>query len=208
MDIDMRKINAQWVFLIILALWIPVLCFANESEAQSIAEETEIVDAVDYEFVCPPAPENVGHGLMFNIWAGGVLLVWVFGGLFSSAITIVAIWHSLRFNYQLYITHGQFAFWTVSESTKDWDRRYEIAKELKYLSKNSSDDVDMTFLAWWPAIIVLLICWAAVAIGGFLWPAVFIAGFPFFVIRTIARKKRKKVVFIDKLKDKETNGLV
>ena len=194
----MERINAQWVFLIILMLWIPALCFGYK------------VDGVDYPG--PPIPETVEaeHGLMFYIWGWGVIACWVVCGIIAFVVTVIGLTQSLRFNYHLYITHGQFAFWSVDEGGKTWNQRKEVAEKLKFLTKNSepTTDTDLLFLAWWPLNLLVLAVWAAFAIGGLIWPIVLFAGLPFFSIRLIAYRKRKKVVFIDKLKDNETNGLV
>lgn len=193
----MKRLNAQWIFLIILMLWIPMLCFGYAVNGA--------------EFVGPPAPEPVEQGIMFLIWCWGVMACWVIGGLIASVLSVIGLIHSLRFNYHLYITHGQFAFWTVDEGSKTWNQRKQVAEGLKFLKgdKNSKvNDADLMFLAWWPVNLVCLGLWAVFAIGGFIWPIALFAGLPFFTIRALAYKKRKKVVFIDKLKDKETNGIV
>ena len=195
----MKRINAQWVFLIILMLWIPALCFGYE------------VDGVDYPG--PPIPETVEaeHGLMFYIWGWGVIACWVAGGAIAFILSAVGLIQSLRFNYHLYVTHGQFAFWTVDEGGKTWNQRKEVAEKLKFLTRGGKTelaDTDLMFLAWWPVSLVCLTVWTAFAISGFLWPIVLFAGLPFFTIRLIAYRKRKKVVFVDKLKDNETNGIV
>jgi len=177
-------------------LWIPVLAFGYE------------VNGV--EFSGPPAPEPTEYGLLFQIYAWTALACFVVGGIISSILTIGGIWNSLKFNYHLYVTHGIFAFWTVDEGSKAWNQRQEIAKKLKVITEEStiSDDTEITFLAWWPVLIIIVVVWFVAVIGSALWPVVLFLGLPFFLIRTIALRARKKQVFVDKLKDKETNGLV
>lgn len=178
-------------------LWIPVLAFGYEVNGE--------------EFAGPPAPEPVQRGLMYLIYKWGVIASWLVGGVMCAGLTFVALWHSMRFNYHLYVTHGQFAFWAVEEGSKTWDKRKEIGIKIKCIKENASDSsasADILFLAWWPAILVMLFCWAVAAVAGIVWPLILFAGLPYFVIRTIAYKKRKKVVFVDKLKDNDTNGLI
>ena len=190
----MKRINAQWVFLIILMLWIPVLAFGYE------------VNGV--EFVGPPAPEPVKHGIMYLIWAYVAIGCAGATGLMALILTVGGLWTSLKFNYHLYVIHGQFAFWTVDEGTKEWNNRTEVGKKIGEIKDNGRQDTDMTFLAWWPVLIVIVCVWFLAAVGSALWPVVLFLGLPFFLIRTIAKGRRKKQVFVDKLKDNDTNGLV
>jgi hypothetical protein len=179
-------------------LWIPVLAFAGYE-----------VDGVMYSG--PPVPEPVESALMWLIYKWGVRISWFFGSLFCAGLTFVCLWHSMRFNYHLYITHGQFAFWAVDEGSDDWNKRKEIGIKVKCIKENATDSsagADILFLSWWPAILVMLLIWGVGFCGGLLWPLILFGGLPYFAIRAIAQKKRRKVVFVDKIKDNDTNGFV
>jgi len=175
-------------------LWIPVLAFGYE------------VDGVQYSG--PPVPEPVAEGILFQIWAWGAIGCLAACGIVALILTVGGIQASLKFNYHLYVTHGQFAFWTVEKDTKLFKNRLDVALKIGQVKEAGKQDTDLTFLAWWPVLIVLAAVWFIGAVGSILWPAVLFLGLPFFTIRTIAFKRRKKQVFVDKIKDNDTNGFI
>lgn len=192
----MKRIDAQWVFLFILMLWIPVLAFGGYE-----------VDGVMYSG--PPVPEPSEHGIMFWIYGWGVVGCLGACGIIALILTVGGLQASLKFQYHLYVTHGQFAFWTVDTNTQLFKNRLDVAKTLKLVKEDTeSEDTELTFVCWWPVLIIIGIVWIVGAIASFLWPVVLFLGLPFFLIRSIAFKKRKKQVFVDKIKDNDTNGFV
>lgn len=200
----MKRINAQWVFLIILALWIPVLCFADETvgpEQETVVEETIVVSD---NFGPPYEPEE--SSLIFTIWAWGVVGVGVVGGIFGICSAAMLLFYSFKLNYHLYIEHGEFAFWFSSSETQDIkERRRNI---IKTHFKNYSDPEDADMLGWWCCWLFMALGTILIAGGAILWPILLVGFAPFFIVRAVAFNKRRKKVFQDKLKGNETNGIV
>lgn len=198
----MKRINAQWIFLIILALWIPALCFADETveEEQTVVEETIVVSDT---FGPPYEPED--SSLAFTIWAWGVMVVGVLASIFGIISALLILFYSFKLNYHLYIEHGEFAFWFADESSESKLRRRNVIKD--HFKKGSDpDDADM--LGWWCCWLFMLLGSAIIAVGALLWPILIVGTAPFFLVRAVAFNKRRKKIFQDKLKGNETNGLV
>ena len=200
----MKRINAQWVFLIILALWIPVLCFADETvgpEQETVIEETVVVSD---NFGPPYEPEE--SPLTFTIWAWGVVGVAVVGSVFGILSALMMLFYSFKLNYYLYIEHGEFAFWFSSNDSQDRKERRRNIVTAHFKKGSDPDDADM--LGWWCCWIFMALGTIFIAAGAVLWPILLVGFAPFFIVRTIAFNKRRKKVFQDKLKGNETNGIV
>ena len=209
----MKRINAQWVFLIILALWIPVLCFADEtieSEQETVIEETIVVSDV---YGPPYEPKETS--LIFEIWAWGVIGVASGGGLWMLFLIGIMMWCSIKLNYHLYVTHGQFAFWfsksDTDELTQFRNNRREVYRNYckkKKIDTDESNIDDSDMLGWWCCWLFLVIGIVGVGVVAILWPVAVILLGPFLLVRYVAIRKRKKQVFQDKLKGNETNGII
>ena len=217
----MKRINAQWTFLIILALWIPVLCFADESDPQLIdtieMEQGEYrIWETDPNFVGPPAPDPASEEVSWNelptwkkIYYAGIMFIFLAGGFSLLFSVLTMMWYSLKINYYLYINHGEFAFWFSGSDYEVQERRREIYQEYcKSRFNNVNDPSDADMLGWWCAWLLLILGTIILVIVSLLWPLAVIGFAPAIFVRAIAYKKRKKQVFQDKLKGNETNGVV
>ena len=210
----MRRVNPQWVFLIILTLWIPVLCFADESESMPLAENIiaekienmnrmqgirEITQARMHErnqIEAAQAEVDAEPWLPFVIYKWGLLIAGILGAVFAVGGTVVMIWKSMRFNYYLYVEYGEFAY-AKTDSSSESNRREEVAKKYNFDFKDVDD------YAWFVALGYSALACVVLTIMVFLWPIALIVLGPELFTMAIAYRKRKKMVFEKKLKGED-----
>lgn len=103
------------------------------------------------------------------------------------------IWDSLRFNYYHYLKYGEFVlFWGDNDGDPELrEQRKGIAKKLK---------IDAYFVSWFAALSRSVVVFIGFVLTACLWPITFILVMPLGIVRLIGYRKRKKVVFTQKLK--------
>ena len=108
----MKRINAQWVFLIILALWIPVLCFADDTAQDKVAhlQHMEQLKAGVYEQKQVQEKIDSNPTIPMKIYSVGLIIFAGLGAALILGITVSVLWESIKFNYYLYVTNGTFCF--------------------------------------------------------------------------------------------------
>ncbi len=208
----MRRINPQWVFLIILTLWIPVLCFADESESTSIDEEliaekienlerlrhiSEVAQERRLEQeemqIAKDSESSTLETVAMNIYGWGFIIFGTALAIYGIVGTAVALWKSCKFNYHLYIEYGEFAYGKATNLDEE-HMRDEIAKKIKYETKDTDD------YSWFRAVGFSLLGLLILTLCAILWPiALFVFG-PELLTSAVAYRKRKKMIFEKKLK--------
>ena len=146
--------------------------------------------------------------LIFSIWAYGLQVAAIISGITFLVMAYVGLSYSIRFNYHLYIKHGEFSLIGTDDLEKR-EHRKEIADFL-IEEKKSKMAADFGDAPWLLMIFLLGLVAACLLIATILWPISFIGFGPFGLIKLVAYKKRKKQIFIDKLegvkRDKNSGG--
>lgn len=201
--------------LIIIALWIPLLCFANETdvvtEQQLVIQETidnlqrmKTLRESTSARLEEPVEEDSGPWLITTIYLNGVLYVGVVAVFLIAVFTAVSIIKSVVFNYYLFIEHGEYAF--MKEDVEDYNRDY---LERDVISKSRMLNIkEVKDYPWFSALMVSGQGIFVVTLFVLLWPiAIFLFG-PNALVWLVTLRKRKKKVFEKKLKGEMSNGTV
>ena len=92
----MKRINAQWVFLIILALWIPTLCVADDVVLDKVAKLQQMEELKTIVHEQKQAQEKLysePHTLT-KIYGIGLVIFGALGGTLAIGIAVSAFWES------------------------------------------------------------------------------------------------------------------
>lgn len=120
--------------------------------------------------------------------------------LFETCAIVWSVWsfvQSLRFSYHLYIKTGMLAFAGLSSEDENYfskrDARDNMRQELELPDAWHA----YTWLGCCLQLIVLCVCAAA---GAMLWPVTVVVFFPMAGVLILGREKRRKQIFLDRLK--------
>lgn len=106
------------------------------------------------------------------------------------------LFSSLKLNYYYYIKHGQVVLFCDVSTEHDYKAR------IKKIAKEHNIWFDHEFLPWIQAFIFSIISCVVIFLLALIWPITSITVLPLFIVKLIAYRKRKKIVFLQKLEGK------
>lgn len=209
--------------LIILALLVPMLSFANESEPMSVEEEvlsqgessSEITEKLEQLQRVQAAVETVQANKAEESEPHWIGKVWVWGAIvFSALATTMSFvllfgmgWRCIRFNYHYYVEYGDYRLgWALDSGERT--KIHFILNKLGY--KSTTDDISTDYMdtSWFGFLAMWLLGTAVMALGALLWPITLIVFGPNILTELVAHIPRKKKIFEKKLKGEMKNGSV
>lgn len=108
----------------------------------------------------------------------------------SSLFSLWMIFQSLKFNYYHYIKFGEFVVLIPSKGT-------EAERDMQMISRETGVDED--YAAWLFTLLLCSLVTGAGQIASVIWPISLVVILPMTLVWLLARTKRKKAVFVDKL---------
>ena len=111
------------------------------------------------------------------------------------ATTAYILFYSLRLNYHHYLKHGYFVFFCDGTAGAMYDQIESIAKKHNIW-------LDPEFLPWVHAFVTSVVMCFVIFVLSLIWPITLIIILPLIIIRLIAYRKRRKIVFLQKLEGK------
>lgn len=166
---------------------IPVI---TEEAVETMGPHPLPTEIIEPEIIADPS-------IWLSMWDGYTFgLSYIFPA-FMLLATYVALrhllWESLRFNYHHYLKYGEFVLLWGDDggNVTKRENRQELAKELKMME----DD----FASWAASLCMSIFIYAVCAVIAVLWPFTIILVFPLIIVRLIGYRKRKKIVFVQKI---------
>lgn len=180
-----------------------------EEETQEITEVVEgVVETVPVEeLLVQELPVEIIADLGFWITSWNVytfVLDWFFptmliiGGFIALRFLI---WNSLKFNYYHYLKHGEFvlAWGDDGNEQEKINRRKKIARDIK---------CDPDFVSWFGALLMSVVVLVGHGLIALFWPITIILILPLMAVRAIGYRKRRKIVFVQKINGDHLNESV